>query len=272
MPEPSEYVMGRNERERRRLALQASVLNPLTEQLVIRAGMAPGMRVLEFGCGVGDVSMIAARLVGPTGLVTALDADPSAIEVARARAEEQGLRWIRFEQCDLNRYEPEGAFDAVVGRYILVHMKDPLATLRMAYGALRQGGVAVFHEADFTVSPPIYPESLIRAQVFERVRQFIIRATHANIGTRLYHLFLEAGFAEPNCRGETVFDSGPNGPMCEWFAETVRSLLPPMEAMGIIQPGEIEIDTLAERMRAEVISTNAGMASPLVIGGFAHKP
>ena len=86
------YVMGHTDRERRRLQLQASIINPITEQLLRRGGLAAGMRVLDIGSGVGDVALIAARLVGPTGSVTACDLDGAALTVltARAAAEEIG--------------------------------------------------------------------------------------------------------------------------------------------------------------------------------------
>jgi cyclopropane fatty-acyl-phospholipid synthase-like methyltransferase len=53
------YVMGHDDRERRRLGLQATIINPITEHLLQRAGLAPGMRVLDAGCGVGEVSLVA---------------------------------------------------------------------------------------------------------------------------------------------------------------------------------------------------------------------
>src|SRR5262245_20978923 len=79
MPDPAAdvYVMGHTDRERRRLALQASILQPFTEQLFRRAGIATGMHVLDVGCGVGDVSLLAARLIGRTGSVTSIDIDPA---------------------------------------------------------------------------------------------------------------------------------------------------------------------------------------------------
>ena len=61
------YVMGHTDHERRRLALQAAILNPLTDAFLRRAGISAGMNVLELGCGIGEVSLIAARLVGPHG-------------------------------------------------------------------------------------------------------------------------------------------------------------------------------------------------------------
>src|SRR5215470_15827424 len=70
-----DYVMGHNDRERRRLALQAAVLNPLTDSFLRRAGVSAGMRVLDLGCGIGEVSLITARLVGPHGQVHGIDLD-----------------------------------------------------------------------------------------------------------------------------------------------------------------------------------------------------
>ena len=69
MPETAaeRYVMGHSDHERRRLALQASILQPFTEHLFRRAGITSGMHVLDVGCGVGDVSLLAARLTGRTG-------------------------------------------------------------------------------------------------------------------------------------------------------------------------------------------------------------
>src|SRR5262249_1123434 len=57
-PPPAQYVMGHDDRERRRLALQASILNPLTEQLLRRAGISTGTHVLDLGCGIGEVSLM----------------------------------------------------------------------------------------------------------------------------------------------------------------------------------------------------------------------
>ena len=84
------YVMGHDDRERRRLSLQASILNPLSDQLLKRAGLSAGQRVLDIGCGVGELSMVAARVVGRGGRVTGIDLDDKALAIAETRAREQG--------------------------------------------------------------------------------------------------------------------------------------------------------------------------------------
>ena len=58
------YPLGYSEVEARRLEQQAALYKELTEDVLRRAGLCAGMRVLDVGCGVGDVSLLAAELVG----------------------------------------------------------------------------------------------------------------------------------------------------------------------------------------------------------------
>ena len=98
------YVMGATEHERRRLLLQGSILNPLTDRFLRQAGISAGMRVLDLGCGIGDVSLMAARIVGPAGSVTGLDLDSAALDVAQTRAREENLLNVNFEQAAFEDY------------------------------------------------------------------------------------------------------------------------------------------------------------------------
>ena len=82
-PEPAPYVFGHSEVELRRLAFQASLLNPVTRRLLVDAGVTSGMRVLDVGTGVGDVAFLVAELVGDTGSVVGVDRAPAAVAVAR---------------------------------------------------------------------------------------------------------------------------------------------------------------------------------------------
>src|ERR1700761_7341315 len=98
----AEYVMGHTDRERERLSLQGALLAPHTRRLFRRAGISAGMRVLDVGCGVGEVSRLAAELVGHEGRVIAVDFDERALEMGRARAASIGLRNIDFVHGDIH--------------------------------------------------------------------------------------------------------------------------------------------------------------------------
>jgi SAM-dependent methyltransferase len=85
------YVLGHSQDEIGRLIGQAAILRSTTERLLRSAGIEQGMRVLDLGCGAGDVSMLAGKLVGPSGSVIGIDPNADILAVARARAQADGL-------------------------------------------------------------------------------------------------------------------------------------------------------------------------------------
>ena len=80
-----DYVLGRSATETKRLMIQAEVLNPITERIAKKIGIAAGMRVLDLGCGTGDVAITIARLVGSSGSVLGIDQDEKVLETAQSR-------------------------------------------------------------------------------------------------------------------------------------------------------------------------------------------
>ncbi len=264
--------MGHTDHERRRLALQAQILNPLTQDFFHRSAIVPGMRVLDLGCGVGEVSLIAARLAGPEGHVVGIDIDPAALAIARARAAEENLQHVVFEEANVADYAPAAPFDAVTGRLILIHTAEPAAIIRRAFEFLRPGGVIAIQDFDLSRINPTFPPKPLRDRSAQLIVDLFTRAApHPNIGMRLYQLLLDAGFMTPQCRGECAVGGGPDSPMHEWFAETVRTLLPRMEAAGLATAAEIDIETLTDRLRDEAGSIGGCVTGPMLFGASARK-
>src|SRR6516225_395138 len=125
----ADYLLGSTDAEHERLIRQAARLAPVTERFFRDAGIGPGQRVLDLGSGVGDVAMLAARLVGPLGEVVGVERDPRSIARARARVDEAGLHNVSFIQSDVEQIASDGPFDAAVGRLILMYLPNPAAVL-----------------------------------------------------------------------------------------------------------------------------------------------
>src|SRR5262249_10591011 len=140
------YVMGRSADEARRLQERARFFEPLTRHLFQDAGISSGMRVLDIGSGPGDVSFLAADLVGPTGSVVGVDANPEVVRTAIGRAEASGLVHVSFVAGDIRDLALEQEFDAVVGRLVLMYSADPSATVCSALRYVRPDGLVAFHE------------------------------------------------------------------------------------------------------------------------------
>jgi cyclopropane fatty-acyl-phospholipid synthase-like methyltransferase len=137
-----------------------SVLD-LTED-VHRSGIKRGMRVLDLGCGIGDVSLWIAKLVGPTGLVVGVDESAEHIDMAQKRATVAGqCYWTRFVTADLNTFVPRERFDIVV-----VHRAPALEPERTTYSRLsawlRPDGIIIIMAGKAAGS--IDNRSLIRGQ------------------------------------------------------------------------------------------------------------
>ncbi len=257
--------------ERRRLSLQASVLNPLTDSFLRRAGVAGGMRVLEIGCGIGEVSLITARLVGPHGRLHCIDTNSHALETAERRVRSAGHDQVNFEHTDFDGHTPVRAYDAVIGRHILIHTANALSVLRRAVSMIHVGGVVAFQEYDMTYPPRTMPEMPLMRSVLELIVEFYHRAVPMpNVGSQLFWLMQEAGLPSPECRMECVMDGGPHSPVYEWLTETIRSLLPQMEALGMT-PSSVVSESLAQRLREEALEKRGVAIMPPLVGAFARK-
>src|SRR5215475_1260054 len=110
-PRSAEYPLGHTDAEHERLIRQAKQVAPITERFFREAGIRPGQRALDLGSGVGDVAMLVARMVGPSGEVVAIERDPKSIGKARARVTEAGFHNVSFNESDVGEITDEKPFD-----------------------------------------------------------------------------------------------------------------------------------------------------------------
>jgi ubiquinone/menaquinone biosynthesis C-methylase UbiE len=265
----SRYILGHSSPELARLRRQAAVYAEFTQDVLRQAGLAPGMSVLDIGCGVGDVSLVAARLVGPEGRVRGIDRSTAALDAGRSRVAGEGLTWIRFDQVDIDDVG-DGPYDAVIGRFILLHRADPVATLRRLTGLLRPGGIAAFIEMDLSTADVVPPMPLF-AEALEWIRQVYVRdGFHTDMGSKLFGAFRAAGL-EPELRASVRVEGGPDAYAYDYVAETVRSLMPRIEALGIAPANEIDIDSLADRIRSAALAGSHCFFYPRMVGAYVRR-
>jgi ubiquinone/menaquinone biosynthesis C-methylase UbiE len=268
-----QYVLGRSETESQRLIKQALFLRPSTERVFRKAGIAEGMHVLDLGCGAGDVSFLAAELVGPTGSVFGIDVDLGVLAVARERAATRGWTRVRFEEGAIDSFTTTQPFDAVVGRFVLMYQADPVATLRRVSNLVRTGGLIVVQEPDFRVGITTSPTVDLWQQVQHWIAETFRRGgVHYDIGGRLYHVFRRAGLPGPAVLEH--ISAGGGAAMrqyCENSAEIIRSLLPRLEHFGLATAADVQVDTLAHRLEHETCAADSQITYVPIVGAWTTR-
>lgn len=270
------YLLGHEDAEIARLEEQARVLAPATGRLLALAGVQPGMRVLDLGTGAGDVAFLAANAVGPTGSVVGIDQSPTALRVARRRADRDKVGNVSFLQADVRTVEPAselgGPFDAVLGRLVLLYVDDPAEVVRRCGEALRPGGLLLAMEFDMTSAGSVPAQPLPTQTMTWIMAAFASVGHDPGLGARLGGVLAAGGLPDPVCLGLQAYlpSDDPAGP--HLLAATTRTLLPAIVRAGIATAEQVDIDTLEQRLADQLSTTGATAKPPALVGAWARTP
>jgi SAM-dependent methyltransferase len=258
-----EYVLGNSQHEYNRLVRQAAFLKPMTRRVFQEAGIQSGMRVLDLGSGSGDVCMLLAEMVGPTGCVIGLEQDAGAVHFAETRTAVARHRNIMFVHSEFSLYVPEAPLDAIVGRSVLLYQPDPVAAIAAVTKHLRPGGIVAFLEPWLAVPQgPANPALRVLTCIVETMRR---SGAHIDLGPRLHKVFASAGLPRPTMRFEAVMDAQDESPLYELIADSFVSLLPKAIEYGLVTPEEIDVESIPALLRATMNAAGyAAMSLPTV--------
>jgi SAM-dependent methyltransferase len=189
------YILEGGAAGKARLDVLASVMQPVTGALLLRAGVMTGDRCVDVGCGGGHVTRELARLVGPSGSALGIDLDAEVIALARNDADLAGLQNIAFHIGEATSI-PEGRYDVAFARFLLSHVPDPGAVLSAMVNSLAPGGLVILEDTDFACGL-CYPQCSAYDRLCELVRETVRRrGGNAEIGPALPSLIRQAGIAQ----------------------------------------------------------------------------
>jgi ubiquinone/menaquinone biosynthesis C-methylase UbiE len=186
--------------------LVPAMFDPFAPVVAERAGVAPGMRVLDVACGTGALSRELARRAGSEGSVTGVDFGEPMLEVARAAAAGPGAAPITYLQGDAAALPvADHAFDAALCQQGLQFFPDRLAALRELRRALEPGGSVAVATWDAVERTPFGPVAAALArhvspETGEEMRSPFVLHDPA----RLRALLEDAGFSGVEVTRETL--------------------------------------------------------------------
>jgi ubiquinone/menaquinone biosynthesis C-methylase UbiE len=263
-------VLGYTDAEQERLIRQATIIAPITERLFRDAGIGPGQRVLDLGSGMGDVAMVVARLVGPSGEVVGVERDANSISRAKARAAAAGFRNVSFLNSDVNNIVSDRPFDAVVGRFILMFLPDPVSVLRSAVDLVRPGGVVAFQEPSWEPMLALGAALPLWSRTRHLIHETLLRSgANREMGLALYRVLQEAGLPMPKMHLEMPLGSHAN--FIRLTSDILCSLRPLTEQHKVSLKELGDLNTLPERIYAEVVEANTVVSLIAVVGAWSRK-
>ena len=267
----SHYALGNTDAEHERLIRQATILAPLTERFFRQAGIGPGQRVLDLGSGVGDVAMLAARLVGPSGKIVGVERDTRSIARARTRVAKASLNNVIFTQSDVRQIPVDKPFDALVGRFILQFLPDPVVGLQSISQLVRPGGIVAFHEPCWTPILPLAAHLPLWSACACLIRDSLERSGgNTEMGLALYGTFQQAGLPAPTLQMEIPVGDSPAAAL--WIYDLFRTLLPQMQQLNLSLECLGNLDTLLGRIQSEVEKSKTPIPCVALVGAWSRRP
>lgn len=258
------YFLGHSALELHRLAIQATILHPVTERLLQAIPLKTGMHVLDVGCGPGDVAFLAAKRVGPTGRVVGIDRAAAAIALAQARARLDNVRNVHFQTSSVSCFAARRQFDVVIGRYVLLHQAHPAQFIKSAARLVCPGGIVAFHELDvygeFVSFPVVETFRQASACLMQVLREHTLSP---DAGRYLTALFAQAGLPEP-----VVFCERPMGRVCmaEWLAIGLATLQRRIGESAL----SVDFQTSVQRLASDALALHSQVSGPDQYCAWTH--
>lgn len=195
MSEEREYLLGTDADELRRLGFQHQVWIREAADAWEAGGFAPGMCVLDLGCGPGYATLDLARLVGASGHVTGVDVSERFVGHLRARAAALGVENVDARVQDVEALDlPAASFDGAYARWVLCFLRDPAAVVARVARALRPGARFVVQDYSNYTALQLAPQDPALRTVVEAVeRSWTDGGGDPNVATRLPRMMEDAG-------------------------------------------------------------------------------
>lgn len=254
----TDYIHGFTPSEQQRLGLMQTILN----EAQLRTMSLEGVRsIVDVGSGLGQLSRAFARALGPGGRVVGIELNEQQLAEARRQAEEAGeselvqFRCGEAERLPLANAE-RGSFDLAHARFLLEHVRDPLAVVRGMVAAVRPGGRIVLIDDDHELLR-LWPECPPLARVWQVYwESYRDRGHDPLVGRRLPELLHQAG-ARPR-RITTVFYGDMQGGRL--FEAVVDNLI------GVLSGAARTLDSAGALPRSEM---DAALTS---LDGWRRRP
>lgn len=234
------YVLSRTAAQYERLTAQANLWAPFTERVLDKAGLGPGMSVLDAGCGRCEVMRLMLKRVGQSGQVTGVDIDAAVGAYGLQRLMDEAGTNVAFHTSDMTAGEvvPGAPFDMVFRRFFLIHVTDPVGIVRKLAAMLKPGGTLILMDYVLNAMQVAPDEPTLRRGVLLLLDVFDGMGKPTYCGVRLGEYITRAGLPMPaGADAKSHFEITGREP--SMLAAVLESLQTPAVKLGLCSEEEL---------------------------------
>ena len=239
-------------------------------RLLIDSGIKKGMRVLDVGCGAGDLSIMASELMGDDGEVIGFDISQDALAAAKKAVNEKCLSSVTFILADITKLPDNlGVFDLIIGRRVLMYQRNTAQSIDSLLLFLSRNGKMVFQESDCIVTSFNSPMLPLHTKVLNWMLDTVTKeGANTHIGMQLYSEMKNAGMRISLLRAEAILHTHESGSDLGWVAKMMVSR---MCKQGVVTAEELDVETLEDRLREERKKSNVPFVRDMAFGICAEN-
>ena len=264
-----DYVLGTHDEEIARLGLQHELWRPRMLAGWDRAGFKAGMRIVDVGAGPGYATVDLAARVGPQGEVLAVERSARFTAYGAAQCRARGLSQVRYVEGDVMQPLPARDMDASWCRWVGSFVPSAETLAAHVAGALRPGGIALFHEyADYRSWRMAPRRPLLEEFVAHVMASWRDSGSEPDVARELPAL-LEAQGLRVRHVEPIVWTVGPNDPLWRWLAAYIET-----GPNRLVELGRVDAAWVA-RLHAELRAAQADgvtrMTTPMLFEIVAER-
>ncbi|HXA52774.1 MAG TPA: methyltransferase domain-containing protein [Candidatus Acidoferrum sp.] len=267
-PGREEYVLATGTAAVHRLWLLHGIYSPAGKRVLLQAGLRQGMKIADFGCGVGATTRMFAEMTGRFGRVTGIDVHAAQLDEARQACANGGLANVTFHHADAcDTKLPAESFDLAYCRFLLLHLTNPADCIREMMRVLKPGGLLVIEDGDLASAESIPPTAMNAfAEAFSKLGP--IRGVNYSISRDLFHMVRAAGIPEPELEiHQPAITRGDARFFLKW---SVQEAGPALVNAGVLT--QAELDRTLKEMEAAVEDLNVLILPPKMSIVWGRKP